>query len=58
MVGFIIQKRMHVSSQPYVKTYSFPLLSMTTLLKLTFLVLTVVLPFFLTYSTPSTSPST
>jgi hypothetical protein len=45
---------MQVSSQPYLKTYTFPLLSMTCLIKLIFVGLTVILPFFITYSTPST----
>ena len=45
---------MKVSSQPYLKTYIFPVLSLGTLLRLLFLVLAVALPFFLTYSTPST----
>jgi len=44
---------MQVSSQPYLKTYNFPLLSMTCVIKIIFIALTVILPFFITYSTPS-----
>lgn len=44
---------MKVSSQPYIKTYIFPLFSLGTLLRILFLVLAVALPFFITYSTPS-----
>lgn len=46
---------MHVSSQPYLKTYMFPLFSLGTLIRITVLVIAVVLPFFMTYSTPSTA---
>jgi hypothetical protein len=49
---------MKVSSQPYLKTYIFPLFSLGTLLRLLFLALAVIVPFFLTYSTPSTPHST
>lgn len=45
---------MHVSSQPYLKTYLFPLFSLGTAVRLVVLILAVVLPFFMTYSTPST----
>lgn len=44
---------MRVSSQPYIKAYVFQLLSLGTLLRILFLVLMVILPFFITYSTPS-----
>lgn len=45
---------MQVSSQPYRKTYTFPLLSVAALGKLLLIVLSIALPFFVTYSTPST----
>jgi hypothetical protein len=45
---------MQISSQPYLKTYTFPLLSIAALSKLALLVIAIALPFFLTYSTPST----
>ena len=48
---------MQVSSQPYLKTYHFPPFSIATLLKLLLLIISIALPFFLTYSTPSTHPT-
>lgn len=46
---------MLVSSQPYLKTYLFPFWSLGTLIRVGMLVLAVVLPFFMTYSTPRKS---
>ena len=47
---------MQVSVQPYQKDYSFPLFSLTALVRLLSLFIAVALPFFLAYATPSTSP--
>ena len=47
---------MQVSVQPYQKDYSFPLFSLTALVRRLSLFIAVALPFFLAYATPSTSP--
>ena len=46
---------MQISSQPYLRTYCFPVWSVAALAKVLILVLAVALPFFITYSTPSAS---
>lgn len=44
---------MHITSQPYLKTYTFTPLSVATSIKISLIILSISLPFFITYSTPS-----